>query len=922
MKNSFPLQSSSTVTFLSIALGFLFFTSSFLGKSQTYDGYTFYAAQNGTKAYLVDLTGTTYHTWTFTKSTCYSSYLLSGGVVLRTVNHSGNSFTGGPVSGEVQKVDYNGNILWDYVYSTTSYCSHHDVHAMPNGNVLLIAYELKTAAQVTAAGCSQNIVMWPDKIVEIQPSGTSGGTVVWEWHVWDHLVQHYDATKPSYGLPADHPELLNINYLTTKDWMHVNGIDYNPALDQIVFSSHTLNEVYVIDHSTTTAQAATHSGGNSGKGGDILYRWGNPAAYETAGTTIFNVVHDAHWIPSTNPTYPNSLCAFNNKGGTGTKSCVDIFTPPYTGYNYSITAGSAYTPSTYTWRHTYSGTATQDMGSSQQLPNGNMLVCIAQSGLIYEINASQVQVWSKSAGGIVPQAFRYPPCFVTGSYVAAATATPTTLCAGNSTQLNVTAVSGAVYTYSWSSSPAGFTSTLQNPTVSPTITTVYTATITNGPCSASNNVTVIVNPKPAAVAGANRSICTGLGTQIGAAAVAGSTYSWTSVPSGFTSTAANPIVSPAQTTTYTIIETVTATGCNASHSVTVTVNPLPGANAGSKRNICEGSSTQIGSAAVSGNIYSWTSLPAGFSSNQANPFVSPVVSTEYFLVETISSTGCSKSGSVPVNVDPLPLPAGNITGPASVQQGQSGITYSITAIDYATEYHWSLPSGAIITGGDNTNTIVVSYSDTASSGTISVHGTNACGNGIASPDLEIVVESLVPVNLILADSTIASGQSSCFNAKTMITVGGIGGPFQVEAGGSATLIAGQSISFIPSAAVYQSGYLRAYISLTNEYCTTSSAPLPAVGHNLGAESQGGPEEIFFKAYPNPTSGKITLEISDGRECATTLVQVMSMHGDIVYRGVFQRLVRKEISLGNSAPGLYFIRAVRGSQTYNIKIVKE
>jgi hypothetical protein len=89
-----------------------------------------------------------------------------------------------------------------------------------------------------------------------------------------------------------------------------------------------------------------------------------------------------------------------------------------------------------------------------------------------------------------------------------------------------------------------------------------------------NNIVMISEP-PAAIAGANRAICLNESTQLGAAAVPGSTYSWTSVPIGFTSTEANPIVMPLVTTTYTLVETVTATGCNASNQVTVTVNPIP-----------------------------------------------------------------------------------------------------------------------------------------------------------------------------------------------------------------------------------------------------------------------------------------------------------------------------------------------------------
>jgi hypothetical protein len=481
--------------FLTISCLLFLFTLSNAVNAQTYDGYTLYFPQGGTKAYLVDISGNTYHSWTFPSNaqTCYASYLLPGGVLLRTVNHQGNYFTGGPIAGEVQKVDWNGNVTWDYIYSTPDYCTHHDIHAMPNGNVLLIAYERKTAAQVTQAGCSLGIEMWPDKIVEIQPSGTNGGTVVWEWHAWDHLIQQYDPTKSNYGVVASHPELLNINYKTAKDWMHMNGIDYNAALDQITFSSHSLNELYVIDHSTTSAEAASHTGGNSGKGGDLLYRWGNPSAYQASGTTYFNVVHDAHWVPADNPLFPNALSGYNNKGGTGTKTCVDIINPPYDGYNYSWTPGTAYSPSIYDWRITYAGNMSPDNGNSQQLPNGNTLICIGMSGFIYEIDSNKVQVWSKTVGSTIAQSFRYPPCFVNGSYAAEATGTPTSVFPGGSSQLGVTATGGVAYNYTWTSNPAGFSSSVQNPVVSPDVTTTYYVTIKNGPCSATDSVTITVD---------------------------------------------------------------------------------------------------------------------------------------------------------------------------------------------------------------------------------------------------------------------------------------------------------------------------------------------------------------------------------------------------------------------------------------------
>jgi hypothetical protein len=383
--------------------------------AQQWGYYTFYSTQNGTTAVIIDTNNTVCHTWSFSSSakTGYTSYLLEGGVVIRSVTQSNSVFGGGGITGRFQKVDWNNTVLWNYIYSTTTYCAHHDFCPMPNGNILVIAYELKSASQAIQAGSKYSHTMWPDKIVEIQPSGSSGGNIVWEWHVWDHLVQDWDATKLNYGVVADHPELINLNYMNTaqtSDWMHCNGIDYNPQLDQIVFSSHNLNELYVIDHSTTTAQAASHSGGNSGRGGDILYRWGNPIAYNHSGTTIFHVVHDAHWIPKG---YPNafSIVAFNNNGISNSQSCVDRITPPYSHFEYSKADGRQFLPLTYNWRHACSG-HTSDMGTSQQLPNGNSLVTITQSGYIYEINPAGTTIWYKQVSGIVPNAVRYPKSWV------------------------------------------------------------------------------------------------------------------------------------------------------------------------------------------------------------------------------------------------------------------------------------------------------------------------------------------------------------------------------------------------------------------------------------------------------------------------------------------------------------------------------
>lgn len=411
-------------------------------SAQQWGDYTLIAPKNSTSATLIDTNNTTFHTWSgMTGQTAYSNYVLPGGTLLRTVKTTNSTFSGGGMHGRVQKVSYSGTLLWDYTYSTSSYCSHHDICCLPNGNVLLIAYESKSGSVATAAGSNYNGTLWPDHIVEVQPTGTTTGTIVWEWHLWDHLCQDDNPNSGNYVTSVnDHPELYDINAVTitaqTKDFWHMNGIDYNPMLDQIVVSAHNTNEFYVIDHSTTTAEAAGHTGGRGGRGGDFLYRWGNPTRYGESGTH-FNVLHDAHWIPQDCP-YAGNISAFHNKGISATISSVDHIAPPYAGFNYSYTPNTAYAPSTTTSQIAcVSGTTNE--GNAQQLPNGNTLYCLALSGNIVEVNSAGTTLWSYTASGGVSHAYRYSACQITN----AAPAIPTISSAGN------VLTASAATTYQW-----------------------------------------------------------------------------------------------------------------------------------------------------------------------------------------------------------------------------------------------------------------------------------------------------------------------------------------------------------------------------------------------------------------------------------------------------------------------------------------
>lgn len=468
-------------------------------NAQKWGLYTLYSVKGSNTAFLMDTNNTIYKTWTFAnnKKTCFSSYLIPGDTLVRTVLYSGNVITGGPISGEVQKIDWNNNVVWDYIYSDSMHVTHHDICPMPNGNVLMIALDVKTAAEGTQAGGSVSMLRHSDKIIEVQPTGPTSGIIVWEWNLWDHLCQTNNPAKDNYVTSLLlNPQLLNINYNNSIDFFHMNGIDYNPVLDQICFSSYTFSEIFVIDHSTTTTEAAGHTGGNSGHGGDLIYRWGNPAAYGASATAVFNVVHDAHWIAADHPYFPNYLCGFNNTGGAGGKTAIDVISPPYNGYHYNLTPGTAYNPPSYAWLYTAPTTSDHE-GSSQQLPNGNSLVCLTFCDTILEVNLAGTTLGTITTTGAVSNALRYSKCYVRGP-VATAIASSVQVTAGTAINLyaNATSVTeiNPGYTYSWSSVPSGFSSSSQNPGISPTATATYIVTVNNTAlgCSDTASVTVTV----------------------------------------------------------------------------------------------------------------------------------------------------------------------------------------------------------------------------------------------------------------------------------------------------------------------------------------------------------------------------------------------------------------------------------------------
>jgi hypothetical protein len=355
-------------------------------------GYTLFTPSGNQSAFLVNECGEKVQQWTFSESPGATCYLLENGNLLRA----------GSDSLEIR--DWNNTLLWSYPTTANGLAQHHDIEPLPNGNVLILINDIYTAAEIIDEGRDPSTVVANfklDRIVELEPVGTNQANIVWEWKFFDHLIQDFDSTMSNYGDVSIHPELIDLNFDNgeTNDYTHVNGIDYNANLDQILLSTRHLSELHIIDHSTTTIQAANHTGGNGNMGGDILWRWGNPSVY-VQGTLSDQKLfkqHDGKWVAD-GYLDEGKISVFNNLGvGTGLSSYVHLIEPDVSGSNYTMSA-STFNPTDFDW--SWNGTIMGDTmyqgkkSGCHSLPNGNFVICQSSIGQISEITKAGTHVWS------------------------------------------------------------------------------------------------------------------------------------------------------------------------------------------------------------------------------------------------------------------------------------------------------------------------------------------------------------------------------------------------------------------------------------------------------------------------------------------------------------------------------------------------
>ena len=399
-------------------------------------GYVMFREANSSFVYLLNRGGQVVHQWRGQYGVLNSYLMEDGSMVMQETDPDYPVFLGDGAYGRLQKVSWDGKILWDFEYADEEQIIHHDIAILPNGNILAIAYEVISFEEAIALGRKPELTPvnsggWMEKIIEIEPQGKRGANIVWEWHLKDHLIQDFDESKPNYGNPAEHPELLDFNVgdslapaITTdsldvrlaageghrnqtvdshgSDFYHFNALNYNADLDQLVFSSPALNEIFIIDHSTTSEEAASHKGGKWGHGGDFLYRWGNPKNYHQGDTTDQQLFgqHDVRWIEDGKPGAGN-LMVFNNDIPMGPDSLdysavFEIMPSKDNAGNYVLMENNRFGPEDPVWKYIAPDTISffsSFISGAHRMENGNTFINEGARGRFFEVTPDREIVW-------------------------------------------------------------------------------------------------------------------------------------------------------------------------------------------------------------------------------------------------------------------------------------------------------------------------------------------------------------------------------------------------------------------------------------------------------------------------------------------------------------------------------------------------
>ncbi len=350
------------------------------------DDYVLAVVNGSDHAFIMDKAGNRLREFDFEHSLGNDLEILPDGRMLGIFKDPDAQITFGGYGGIAKIINSNGSIDWEYKVSDQNEIIHHDIEQLPNGNILLLIWEKIDEEIQESQGSFNGDDIYPEKLVEINPSNNE---VVWQWRSWEHIVQDADPNLPNYGIVREHPNKLHINYRppTNGDIMHANGIDYDEEKDVIYMSVNFWNEVWVIDHSTTIEEAATGSGGNYGKGGDLIYRFGNPLAYDNQqGEVTVDRIHFPNYLEDDVPGAGNILVYVNGNTEESSKVRELRLPDPFELIPYADNEPELI------WSYEHPELYARFISGATRLPNGNTLICEGDYGF-WEVTPDKEIAW-------------------------------------------------------------------------------------------------------------------------------------------------------------------------------------------------------------------------------------------------------------------------------------------------------------------------------------------------------------------------------------------------------------------------------------------------------------------------------------------------------------------------------------------------
>jgi Arylsulfotransferase (ASST) len=335
------------------------------------------------RVFLMTKTGEVLYEWPLgDKKLGNDAFLLPDGRLLTSLRAPKNRIFLGGLGWVIQILDTTGWVLWEYTLSDANMISHHDLEMLPNGNILAMVWDRMEGSSAQANGYKMNVEIFPERIIEIDPKKN---TIVWEWRSMDHIIQDVNPKLPNYGKVENRPERIDINYSQSLSGMvmHANGISYDPEQKLIYMSVYNFSEVWVIDHSTTTEEARTSRGWRYNRGGDLVYRFGNPSAYKGRGERLFYSVHHPNLLGS------GKILLFSNGNGASVTGS--------TAYELQLPLELDQGQSTQKlpevlWSYSHPELSFDKVGWVEKLPNRNILITEGD-GTLWEVTREKELVW-------------------------------------------------------------------------------------------------------------------------------------------------------------------------------------------------------------------------------------------------------------------------------------------------------------------------------------------------------------------------------------------------------------------------------------------------------------------------------------------------------------------------------------------------